>query len=67
MSLKVPDYIPVMRKAECEETRKRLDFAYNTRALKENTELLKRILALRQGLFVKIKAKQGLTFHNRNV
>ena len=45
----MPDYIPAMKKVEVEETRKKLDLAYSSKAMAENIPILLQVLTLRQG------------------
>lgn len=53
----MPDYVATMRRAENEHTRKTLDFAYNTKVMKENIPILKQVLQLRQGTVKKYKSE----------
>jgi thimet oligopeptidase len=50
ITLKYPDYIPIMEYCENRETRKKLCIAYNSRCMEENNNLIKEIFNLRKEL-----------------
>lgn len=52
VSLKMPDYIAVMKKAQKEETRKKMEAVYNSRAMAVNVPILRQVLTLRHGFFL---------------
>lgn len=47
VTLKYPDYFPIQDNVNVEETRKKLYFAFNSRCATENTEILKKAIAIR--------------------
>jgi thimet oligopeptidase len=47
VSLKTPDYVPVMQFCSVPETRRQLEFAYMTRCIKENTPIMEELVTLR--------------------
>lgn len=50
VTLKYPHYFPLMKKCSVEETRKTTEFHFNSRAIKENTQILEELVASRQKL-----------------
>ena len=48
MTLKYPHFFPVTRKCRNSETRRRIETAYQSRCMKENTEILEKLVELRQ-------------------
>ncbi|KAF5398614.1 Thimet oligopeptidase [Paragonimus heterotremus] len=48
LSLKYPHYFPASEKAENPETRKALECAFNSRCIKENRPILKRLMEVRK-------------------
>jgi len=48
--MKYPDSLPALRKAKKEETRKKIQFAFDNRCVEENLPLLKDIICFRQEL-----------------
>ena len=48
VTLKYPHFFPVTRKCRVPETRLRIETAYQSRCLKENTEILEKLVTLRQ-------------------
>ncbi|CAG7724695.1 unnamed protein product [Allacma fusca] len=48
VSLKYPHFFPVTRKCRIPETRKKLEIAYQSKCIQQNTRLLEEVLELRQ-------------------
>ena len=48
VTLKYPHFFPVTRKCRNAETRKTIETAYQARCMKENTEILEKLVELRQ-------------------
>ena len=48
VTLKYPHFFPVTRKCRNSETRRRIETAYQSRCMKENTEILEKLVELRQ-------------------
>ena len=48
MTLKYPHFFPVTRKCSNAETRRIIETAYQSRCMKENTEILEKLVELRQ-------------------
>ncbi|GAB1605460.1 thimet oligopeptidase-like [Argonauta hians] len=47
VTLKYPHYFPIMKKAHNPETRKKLEFAFHSRCIKENVPIMEEIIKLR--------------------
>lgn len=52
VTLKYPDYVPVQKHCQVEETRKKLEFAYNRRCMTENMPILNELIKLRRGMIL---------------
>ena len=48
VTLKYPHFFPVTRKCRNADTRKKIETAYQSRCMKENTEILEKLVDLRQ-------------------
>ena len=48
VTLKYPHFFPVTRKCRNADTRKKIETAYQSRCMKENTEILEKLVELRQ-------------------
>ncbi|UYV67343.1 THOP1 [Cordylochernes scorpioides] len=53
VTLKYPHYFPIMRKAKNPATRQRLEHAFDSQCIKENTPILEELVSLRQKAYGK--------------